>query len=344
MNNYTKKRLFNNSGDGGSGSAIVVTEFNPSIVISQTNTPAVGPASGDAYLVGTSPTGVWVGHANEGAIWNGVSYDYTTPVTDDIVYVTSLLQTLRYNGSAWVPYAGTAILQGGNNGIGNVVIGSNDIKELHLKTNGIPRVKIGTGGTVTTTSNIGVGTTSPHASSMLDVTSTTKGLLLPRMTTVQKNAIATPTAGLIVYDTTLGLLQFYTGSVWKATSSLEDIIIASGGNTGSQTLTSANGDGTMYCTNELIGGAYNSGTVTSDIGASYEFAEIFFFDDVVGGFVQAKANEVHVNHSTLIRLNSPLINIPTIQTGNSGLSTGDLYIDTAANILANGDLILARKV
>lgn len=36
--------------------------------------------------------------------------------------------------------------------------------------------------------------------------------------------------------------------------------------------------------------------------------------------------------------------MPSIQTGNAGLSTGDLYVDTAANILANGDLVLGRKV
>ncbi len=39
-----------------------------------------------------------------------------------------------------------------------------------------------------------------------------------------------------------------------------------------------------------------------------------------------------------------ILNITSIQTGNAGLSTGDIYKDTAANILANGDLILARKV
>ena len=34
----------------------------------------------------------------------------------------------------------------------------------------------------------------------------------------------------------------------------------------------------------------------------------------------------------------------SLQTGNAGLSSGDLYVDTAANILANGDLVVGRKV
>ncbi|MEO6177027.1 MAG: hypothetical protein ABIP27_17875 [Flavobacterium circumlabens] len=56
---------------------------------------------------------------------------------------------------------------------------------------------------------IGIGTTTPNASSVLDITSTTQGLLPPRMTTIQRNAIATPADGLIVYDTDFKSLYSY---------------------------------------------------------------------------------------------------------------------------------------
>src|SRR6202008_5176342 len=49
--------------------------------------------------------------------------------------------------------------------------------------------------------NVGIGTTTPDASAVLDVTSTSKGMLVPRMTTAQRTAIAAPTNGLLVYDT-----------------------------------------------------------------------------------------------------------------------------------------------
>ncbi|KVV15718.1 hypothetical protein [Flavobacterium sp. TAB 87] len=56
---------------------------------------------------------------------------------------------------------------------------------------------------------IGIGTTTPDASSILDVSSTEKGMLTPRMTTAQRTAIVTPANGLIVYDTDLRSFYYY---------------------------------------------------------------------------------------------------------------------------------------
>jgi hypothetical protein len=62
--------------------------------------------------------------------------------------------------------------------------------------------------------NLLIGTTTDVASSILTLGSTTKGFLPPRMTTTQKNAIATPATGLMVYDTTLNLISVYNGTTW----------------------------------------------------------------------------------------------------------------------------------
>ena len=69
--------------------------------------------------------------------------------------------------------------------------------------------------TATTYAQVGVGTTTPDASSALDITSTTKGLLIPRMTAAQRDAISSPAIGLMIYQTdgTVGF-YYYNGSSW----------------------------------------------------------------------------------------------------------------------------------
>jgi hypothetical protein len=63
---------------------------------------------------------------------------------------------------------------------------------------------------------ISVGkTTDPVASAALEVVSTSKGFLPPRMTTTEKNAIASPATGLVLYDSTTNKLQCYNGSTWN---------------------------------------------------------------------------------------------------------------------------------
>ena len=57
--------------------------------------------------------------------------------------------------------------------------------------------------------------TAAHASAMLDVTSTTKGVLIPRLTTAQRTAIASPGKGLLVYDSTLKTFYFHDGINWQ---------------------------------------------------------------------------------------------------------------------------------
>jgi hypothetical protein len=66
---------------------------------------------------------------------------------------------------------------------------------------------------------IGIGA-APDASAVLELRGTTKGFLPPRMTTTQKNAIASPATGLVVYDNTLNKLSVFTGLVWETVTSL----------------------------------------------------------------------------------------------------------------------------
>jgi len=100
-----------------------------------------------------------------------------------------------------------------------------------------------------TNKSLGVGTNVPSTKSVLDLTSTTKGFLPPRMTTTQRNAIASPVVGLLIWNTTDSTLQQYRGlSGW-----------ASFGGGGTPTLTStqiAYGNGSNLMTSEA-GLSYN---------------------------------------------------------------------------------------
>jgi hypothetical protein len=72
---------------------------------------------------------------------------------------------------------------------------------------------------ITNAGNVGIGTTAPSAAAILTLTSTTQGFLPPRMTTAQRNAISTPPAGLMIYNTSTNKLNVRTASSWEAVTS-----------------------------------------------------------------------------------------------------------------------------
>lgn len=68
---------------------------------------------------------------------------------------------------------------------------------------------------ISATGEIGINTATPNAKALLDLSSTTKGLLLPRMTTTQRDAITSPPAGLVIYNTTTNKSQTFNGTTWN---------------------------------------------------------------------------------------------------------------------------------
>jgi len=99
---------------------------------------------------------------------------------------------------------------GGNNRTNQIVIG-NSISGLGSNTTLI-------GNTSTTFGrwfgSLLLGTTTNAASSILTMDSTTQGFLPPRMTSTQRDAIASPAAGLVIYNTTTNILNVYNGTMW----------------------------------------------------------------------------------------------------------------------------------
>ena len=61
---------------------------------------------------------------------------------------------------------------------------------------------------------VGIGTSNPNSSALLELSSTTKGMLAPRMTTLQRTNISNPATGLLVYDTEQQGFMYYNGTEW----------------------------------------------------------------------------------------------------------------------------------
>ncbi len=69
-----------------------------------------------------------------------------------------------------------------------------------------------------THAQVGIGTIVPDASAILDMQSTTQGVLIPRMTLAERDAIVAPAEGLQIYNTTNNSSDIFTGGVWKSFS------------------------------------------------------------------------------------------------------------------------------
>jgi hypothetical protein len=125
---------------------------------------------------------------------------------------TELVKVLD-NGSSTFQF--TARFNGNGSGQGTILeIGSSGI---FTSDAGFVRQKSqGQLDMINTTNNfVGINQTSVIASAMFAISSTNRGFLPPRMTTTQKNAIATPSAGLEVYDATVSGSYFHDGSSWR---------------------------------------------------------------------------------------------------------------------------------
>jgi hypothetical protein len=75
---------------------------------------------------------------------------------------------------------------------------ANNSKRVYLKTNG----------------SVGIGASNPHGSAQLQIDSTTRGFLPPRLTEAQRDAIASPAEGLMIYNLTDHEPQFWDGVAW----------------------------------------------------------------------------------------------------------------------------------
>ncbi|GAA3621682.1 hypothetical protein GCM10022397_04290 [Flavivirga jejuensis] len=173
---------------------------------------------------------------------------------------------------------------------------------------------------------VGIGTTTPDPSSILDITSTTQGFLPPRMTEIQRDAITSPAEGLFIYNTDSKCFQYYKGMVWSDCLSGPQV-------------------NKLDCSSINVNGAYGTGltlnsinTITIDVVVnSYDTYNIS--TNTVNGYsfsASGSFSSLGVNTITLIGSGTPL----AIQTDTFTIdfigTTSTCNIDiTVTGVLAN---------
>ncbi len=245
FNSIGDKNCFfgNNAGAACTGSYnVCIGESAGGIFTNQNNNVCIG------YYAGNYETGsgfFYLDAFNRG----GLTPARTGALMWGAFNATANSQNLTINASTWIynkASGGTLTLGGGDNGTG-----ANHYVQLRLGFNGAPdyphfMISRHNGGAATsnaidfytsdgtqagtfptnavlgltiTNGAVGIGTTTPNVAAKLHLSSTTKGFLPPVMTTTQKNAISTPPAGLVVYDSTLNKLCVYAGAAWQTITS-----------------------------------------------------------------------------------------------------------------------------
>ena len=108
-------------------------------VLNSQNAPPGSPATGDTYLVGTSPTGAWVGYAKDIAEWNGSAWVFTDGVQGDFLYNATNALTYIFRSGNWVQTTGIPALNNGNTISSGLRIGTNNSRSLTFETNNVNR-------------------------------------------------------------------------------------------------------------------------------------------------------------------------------------------------------------
>lgn len=181
------------------------------------------------------------------------------------------------------------------------------------------------------------------STAVLDIKSTTKGLLIPRMTTTQKNAISSPTTGLIVYDTTTAALFQYNGAAWRQiandglnvdfnSATLTTALTVPNGGTGRQTLTNHSillGAGTSALGSVNVGGTGR--VLQGNTGADPTFSTAAY-----PSLANSSGSVIYANGTDFIQ---SVLLFPTSAAAPGVLVTNNANDVTATVCSANGNVL-----
>ncbi len=155
----------------------------------------------------------------------------------------------------------------------------------------------------------------PDASAVLDVSSTTQGMLIPRMTAAQRGLIASPATGLLVYQTDAPAgFYFYNGVVWTSLNAYTTVPLANGGTSADL---SATGGAGQYLKQSSAGAPITVGTIPfSDITGKDLTGPI-----TSSGNVTSVASQTGTGSTFVMSASPDLTGAPTAPTAVDGTNT-----------------------
>jgi hypothetical protein len=185
-------------------------------------TVIVGPTAGPYIQVGSTSIAFAIG-GTERARFAATTGNVLINTTTDAGFKVDINGTSVFRGTLGLISTTAIQLAVTTNGNTRILSNNNDIIlnagsstiEHSFGTYSIRKRMLTTYGDANANAGVAIGVDAINvASAILSAESTTKGFLPPRMTTTQKNAIASPATGLLVYDTTLNLISVYNGTTW----------------------------------------------------------------------------------------------------------------------------------
>lgn len=223
----------------GTAPASTLNDLTDVTITSPANTQVLQYNSATTQWVNATLAAITgTGSANKLAIWSGASgitfNTYAGLITQTANGITQQLGSYSYFGQVdqySVPYFGQgAYAKDGSGAVTPVSTGfsSGIVSILEPQAQGLSFFSAPSGTATTTniftnnylrfrvtkTGQIAAGVATPDAAAKIDITSTTQGVLFPRMTGTQRDAIAAPPDGLVVYNTTASKLQVRAAGAW----------------------------------------------------------------------------------------------------------------------------------
>ena len=205
---------------GGSSGQVNIGSSSGLVSISSSSTSTAGillnpsnvSQAANVVMVGNTN---WTGTSGDRPLMNIGAHSFAPTSGTAIYYAAKITSTINQTGGANGNTYGISV-----NPTLTAVGGTYyaiEIAANHASAKGIYQTGASTTNNFVGATHFG-STSAPNGAAAVEITSTTKGLLLPRLTTGERDAIGTPVAGLLIYNSTTGKLNVYT-TAWEAVTS-----------------------------------------------------------------------------------------------------------------------------